>query len=90
METMKSRGGKMGSQLERWGAKVDQMVARAPARSTMTLSAVVLALVWALALVTSVTLGGFIHVLIVLAAALLLLRVIRGPRPRGRGERSGG
>lgn len=38
----------------------------------------VLLILWALGLVTSYTLGGFIHVLFVLAVVVILLRVIRG------------
>ena len=40
--------------------------------------AVVLLILWARGLVTSNTLGGFIHVLIVVAVVLILVRVIRG------------
>ena len=40
--------------------------------------AVVLLILWLLGLVTSVTLGGFIHVLLVIAIAVILLRVISG------------
>jgi hypothetical protein len=40
--------------------------------------AVVLLILWLLGLVTSVTMGGFIHVLLVLAIVVVLLRVISG------------
>lgn len=40
--------------------------------------AVVLLVLWALGLVTSYTMGGFIHVLLVVAVVVVLLRVIRG------------
>jgi hypothetical protein len=40
--------------------------------------AIVLLLLWALGLVSSVTMGGFIHVLLVVAVVLVLLRVISG------------
>mgnify|MGYP000555965491 CR=1 FL=1 len=43
--------------------------------------AVVLALLWLLGVVTSYTLGGFIHVLLMLALASVLIRVIQGRRP---------
>lgn len=43
--------------------------------------AVVLALLWLLGVVTSYTLGGFIHVLLLLAIASVLIRVIQGRRP---------
>jgi hypothetical protein len=44
--------------------------------------AIVLVLLWALGLVTSVTAGGLIHVLLVVAIVVVLLRVISGRRPR--------
>jgi hypothetical protein len=40
--------------------------------------AVVLLVLWALGLVSSVTMGGFIHLLLVLAVIVVLLRVIGG------------
>jgi hypothetical protein len=42
---------------------------------------VLLGLLWMLGMVSSVTLGGFIHVLLVLAVAVVLIRVIQGRRP---------
>lgn len=42
-----------------------------------TIAAVLLVL-WLLGMLTSYTLGGFVHVLIVIAVVLLLLRVISG------------
>jgi len=43
--------------------------------------AVVLVILWLLGLVTSYTLGGFIHVLLVIALIMVLLRVISGRKP---------
>jgi hypothetical protein len=43
--------------------------------------AVVLLLLWLLGLVTSYTIGGFIHVLLVIAIILVLIRLIRGENP---------
>jgi len=40
--------------------------------------AVILIVLWLLGLVSSYTMGGFIHVLLVIAIAVVLLRVIRG------------
>ena len=40
--------------------------------------AVVLLILWALGLVTSITAGGLIHVLLVIAIVVVLLRVISG------------
>lgn len=42
--------------------------------------AVVLVVLWALGLVSSYTMGGFIHILIVLAIVLILVRLIQGRR----------
>ena len=42
--------------------------------------AVVLLVLWALGLVTSTTMGGFIHVLLVIAIVVVLVRVIQGRR----------
>ena len=40
--------------------------------------AVILVILWLLGLVTSTTMGGFIHVLLVIAIVVILLRVISG------------
>ncbi|MFA7673625.1 MAG: lmo0937 family membrane protein [Clostridia bacterium] len=40
--------------------------------------AAVLIVLWILGLVTSFTLGGFIHVLLVIAIIVVLIRIIRG------------
>jgi hypothetical protein len=40
--------------------------------------AVVLVILWAVGLVTSTTMGGFIHVLLVIAVIVILLRLISG------------
>jgi len=42
--------------------------------------AVVLIVLWLLGLVTSYTLGGFIHVLLVIAIIVVVLRLIQGRR----------
>lgn len=42
--------------------------------------AVVLIILWLLGLVSSYTLGGFIHILLVVAIVVVLLRVISGRR----------
>ena len=41
---------------------------------------VVLLILWLLGLVSSFTLGGFIHILLVLAVVVLLIQVIGGSR----------
>ena len=40
--------------------------------------AVILLVLWALGLVSSYTMGGFIHVLLVIAIVVVLVRVIQG------------
>jgi hypothetical protein len=45
--------------------------------------AIVLLLLWALGLVSSYTMGGFIHILLVLAIVVVLVRVISGRKPIG-------
>ena len=43
-------------------------------------AAVVLVILWALGMVTSTTLGGFIHILLVIAIIVILVQVINGKR----------
>jgi len=43
--------------------------------------AVVLLILWLLGMVSSYTLGGFIHILLVLAIITILIRVIQGRSP---------
>ncbi|MDD2448350.1 MAG: lmo0937 family membrane protein [Sulfurimonas sp.] len=42
--------------------------------------AIILVILWLLGLVSSYTLGGFIHILLVIALIVIVLRVIRGRR----------
>jgi len=42
--------------------------------------AVILLICWALGLLTSYTMGGFIHILLVVAIIVILMRVIQGRR----------
>jgi hypothetical protein len=42
---------------------------------------VVLLVLWLLGMVTSYTMGGFIHILLVIAIVVVLIRVIQGRRP---------
>ena len=41
----------------------------------------ILMLMWLLGMVTSYTLGGFLHILLILAIAAVLIRVIQGRQP---------
>ena len=43
--------------------------------------AVVFLLLWLLGLITSYTMGGFVHVLLVVALVVVLVRLIQGRRP---------
>ena len=42
---------------------------------------VILLVLWLLGLVSSYTLGGFIHILLVIAIAMVLIRIIQGRTP---------
>ncbi|MDD1751357.1 MAG: lmo0937 family membrane protein [Methanothrix sp.] len=42
---------------------------------------VILVILWALGLVSGYTIGGFIHVLLVIAIVVVLIRIIQGRRP---------
>jgi len=42
--------------------------------------AIILLVLWALGLVTSTTMGGFVHVLLVVAIIVILVKVIQGRR----------
>ena len=42
---------------------------------------VILLVLWLLGMVSSYTLGGFIHILLVLAIVVVLINVIQGRRP---------
>jgi hypothetical protein len=42
---------------------------------------VVLLVLWAMGVVSSYTLGGFIHLLLLVAIAVVLIRIIQGRRP---------
>ncbi len=43
--------------------------------------AVILLVLWVLGLVTATAIGGFIHILLVLAIIVVLVRVIQGRKP---------
>lgn len=44
---------------------------------------VILLVLWFLGMVTANTLGGFIHILLLVAVAVVIFRVIQGRRPLG-------
>ena len=43
--------------------------------------AAILVILWLLGIVTSTSIGGFIHILLVIAIIIVLIRVIRGQNP---------
>jgi len=45
--------------------------------------AVILIILWLLGLVSSYTMGGFVHLLLVVAVVVILVRVVQGRRPLG-------
>lgn len=47
----------------------------------LTTIAVVLLVLWLLGMVSSYTIGGFIHILLVVAVIMFLVRIIQGRRP---------
>ena len=42
---------------------------------------VILVILWLLGLVSGYTIGGFIHILLVIAIVVVLIRIIRGRKP---------
>lgn len=42
--------------------------------------AIILLILWALGLITSFTLGGFIHILLILALVMIVLNLVSGRR----------
>ena len=45
--------------------------------------AIILIVLWLVGLVSSYTMGGLIHILLVIAVVVILMRVIQGRRPLG-------
>ena len=52
-----------------------------PAHTVLETIAVILVLFWLLGIVSSYTLGGYIHILLVIALVTILLRFARGRDP---------
>jgi len=51
--------------------------------SMLTTLAIVLLVLWALGMVSSYTIGGFVHILLVVAVVMILVRIIQGRKPLG-------
>jgi hypothetical protein len=47
----------------------------------LTTLAIVLLVLWALGMVSAYTIGGFIHILLVVAIVMVLVRIIQGRKP---------
>lgn len=45
--------------------------------------AIILIILWLAGLVSSYTMGGFVHILLVIAVVVILIRVVQGRRPLG-------
>jgi hypothetical protein len=45
--------------------------------------AVILVILWLAGMVSSYTMGGFIHVLVVIAVVVILVRILQGRKPLG-------
>lgn len=43
--------------------------------------AIILLILWLLGLISSYTIGGFIHILLVIALVIILVRIITGRKP---------
>jgi hypothetical protein len=50
-------------------------------KNMLTTIAIILIILWLLGVVTSYTIGGFIHILIVVAVIMILVRLIKGKNP---------
>jgi uncharacterized membrane protein len=62
----------------RFHAVKNAAIARQEVGKMLWTIAVILLVLWALGLVTSYTMGGFIHVLLVIAIVVVLINVIQG------------
>jgi len=73
----------IGAQLVRFGTSSGE--ADGPQTSTFGLDyavvAVVLIVLWLLGILTSYTMGGFVHILLVIAIVVVLIRIIQGRNP---------
>lgn len=47
----------------------------------LTTIAIILLILWLLGVITAHTIGGFIHILLVVAIIIVLIRIIRGEDP---------
>ena len=52
-----------------------------PKKLMLETIAIILIIMWLLGMVSSYTIGGFIHILLVIAIVLILVRLVQGRRP---------
>jgi tryptophan-rich sensory protein len=65
-----------------WLIFIERSLAKKERRNGMLWTIfVILVVLWLLGMVSSYTLGGFIHILLVLAIGIVLIRIIQGRRP---------
>jgi hypothetical protein len=62
-------------------AKFEKVIETNKRNPVLFTIAIVLLILWLLGLVSSYTIGGFIHILLVAAIVLVLVRIISGRRP---------
>jgi hypothetical protein len=72
---------KPGNGSRNWGNLTSISVQSLIIKNMVTTIAVILLILWLLGFITSYTLGGFIHVLLVVAIIMILVRLIRGENP---------
>jgi len=68
-----------GAKVRRAGGK--QSEKQTERKNMLYTIAVILIVLWLLGLVTSYTMGGFIHILLVIAIVMILVNLISGRRP---------
>jgi hypothetical protein len=68
----------------RWGYDSGRRhTSRLEEKQMLETIAIILIILWLVGLVSSYTMGGLIHILLVIAVVVILVRVIQGRRPLG-------
>lgn len=67
--------------INRGRGTVAALVRLEPASSMLETIAILLVLMWLLGMVSSYTLGGYIHILLIVALVVVVLRLVRGKDP---------
>ena len=68
------RAGRLGAEGQEWNQPERR-------RAMLETIAIILLVLWVLGLVSSYTVGGFIHILLVAAIIIFLIRILQGRRP---------